>query len=464
MEKVRLALYFGNRGFFPGELIADARRELAEAVSKNGFEYLMMDESLTRYGAVETIAEGKQYAEFLEKNRGQYDGIILCLPNFGDENGALSAFQNVTVPILVQAYPDELNKMDFAHRRDALCGKIAMCNCLWQRKIRYSLTAQPTVHPLTEEFDEDLRVFAGICRIVRGMKELRVGAIGARTTAFKTVRFDEIAMQNKGISVETVDLSEIFARMQKVSSEQISSQKDVFRKYAGWDAYPSFKLEQMARLAAVLKDLIDELELHAVAIRCWPEMEQQLGIAPCLAMAELNEQGIPAACEMDVNNAVMMRALSLASNSPVMLLDVNNNNGDQTDSCILFHCSAIPASLMKETGQVKEHLMFRKSYGEGCGVGIHLGKISPGEVTMGSLKTEDGQLCAFVAEGTLTEDPIGNGFFGCGTVLKKRNMGQMLTYMCENGYRHHVAIVKGNWQTSVAEAFTKYLSYQADIL
>lgn len=463
MEKIRLALYFGNRGFFPGELIADARRELAEAVSRNGLEYLMMDPALTRYGGVETLAEGKRFAEFLEKNRGKYDGIILCLPNFGDENGALEALREVTVPILVQAYPDEPDKMDFSHRRDALCGKIAMCNCLRQRGIRYSLTAQPTVHPLTKEFDEDLRVFAGVCRVVKGMKRLRIGAIGARTTAFKTVRIDEIAMENKGIGVETVDLSQVFARMREVPPEAVAFQKSIFGKYRGWEAYPPVKLEQMARLAAVLKDLIEEMELHAVAIRCWPELEQQLQIAPCLAMAELNEHGIPAACEMDVSNAVMMRALSLASDSPVMLLDVNNN-GAQADECILFHCSAIPASFMGGPGQVKEHLMFRKSYGQGSGAGIHVGKILPGEVTFGSLKTEAGQLRAFVAQGDLTDAPVGKDFFGCGVVLKKKGMDQVLTYLCENGYRHHVAIVKGRWQASVAEALTKYLGYQTQIL
>lgn len=463
MEKIRLALYFGNRGFFPGELIADARRELAEAVSRNGLEYLMMDPALTRYGGVETLAEGKRFAEFLEENRGKYDGIVLCLPNFGDENGALEALREVTVPILVQAYPDEPDKMDFSHRRDALCGKIAMCNCLRQRGIRYSLTAQPTVHPLTKEFDEDLRVFAGVCRVVKGMKRLRIGAIGARTTAFKTVRIDEIAMENKGIGVETVDLSQVFARMREVPPEAVAFQKSIFGKYRGWEAYPPVKLEQMARLAAVLKDLIEEMELHAVAIRCWPELEQQLQIAPCLAMAELNEHGIPAACEMDVSNAVMMRALSLASDSPVMLLDVNNN-GAQADECILFHCSAIPASFMGGPGQVKEHLMFRKSYGQGSGAGIHVGKILPGEVTFGSLKTEAGQLRAFVAQGDLTDAPVGKDFFGCGVVLKKKGMDQVLTYLCENGYRHHVAIVKGRWQASVAEALTKYLGYQTQIL
>lgn len=122
-NKITFALYFGNRGFFPGELIADARKELQKAVTDAGYAFICMEESKTRYGAVETMEEGRTYAEFLEENKGKFHGIILCLPNFGDENGAIVALKNADVPILVQAYPDEFGLMDFAHRRDAMCGK-----------------------------------------------------------------------------------------------------------------------------------------------------------------------------------------------------------------------------------------------------------------------------------------------------------------------------------------------------
>ena len=126
------ALFFGNRGFFPGELIADARRDMIEACERNGYGWLAMDESLTRYGGIETLSEGRRYAAFLREHRGKYDGVILCLPNFGDENGAAAALQEADVPILVQAYPDRNGETDFSHRRDALCGKLAMCNVLRQ--------------------------------------------------------------------------------------------------------------------------------------------------------------------------------------------------------------------------------------------------------------------------------------------------------------------------------------------
>lgn len=464
MHKTTFALYFGNRGFFPGELIASARQEMVEACEKNGYGYLIMDESLTRFGAVETITEGALFAEFLEEHKGEYDGIILSLPNFGDENGASVAFKDVNVPVLVQAFPDEIGNMDFAHRRDAMCGKMAMCNVLRQLKIKYTLTKEFCVKPSSDSFAEDLRLFAATCRVVGGMKQFNVGAIGARTTAFKTVRYDEIAFQNHRVNIETIDMSRVFEEMTCVDTEKLEAKKQKLAALSDFGTYPPEKLENIARLAVVMDQLIEELNLHAVAVRCWDELQKKFGIAPCLILGDLNERGIAAACELDVTNAVMMRALNLASNHPVMLLDVNNNYGSDVNKVIFFHCGPAPVSMMREESHIEEHLMFRKSYGEGSGVGINKGKLLTGDVTVGSFKTENGALCAFVTEGKFTEDELEKEFFGCGAVFEKKNAGEMLNYMAKNGYRHHVGIAKGNFGAAIEEAFNNYLGYEIDFI
>lgn len=455
---------FGNRGFFPGELIASAIEEYKKVLAENGHEYLMLEESATRYGAVETIEEGKIFADFLEAYRGEFDGIIVSLPNFGDENGAVVALKNAGVPILIQAYPDEEGLMDFSHRRDALCGKIAMCNVLRQANIKYTLTEKFTVSPSSADFAEDLRKFAGVCRVVKGMKDFNLGAIGARTTAFKTVRCDEIAMQNRSVNVETIDMSVVFRLMDSADAGEIEEKKKVYLEYAHFEGYPESKLENMARFGVAVDKLIARYRLSAIAVRCWDELEITYGIAPCLAMSVLNNTGIAAACELDVNNAVMMRAISLASDSCVALFDVNNNYKDAKDKCIFFHCSAIPQSMLCEKGCVSEHLMFRKTYGEGSGVGIYVGRAKPTHITVGSLKTENGKLCAFVTEGRITDDPIEKAFFGCGIVFEKDDgdCQSMLGYMAKNGYRHHVAFSEGSWADSINEAFVTYLGYETD--
>ena len=464
MMKNTFVLYFGNRGFFPGELIAAARESVTRACERNGYDFLIMDESLTRYGAVETIEEGRLFADFLKKHEGEYDGIILSLPNFGDENGASVALRGVDVPILVQAFPDEMDKMDFAHRRDAMCGKLAMCNVLRQLGIKYSLTEKFCVDADSTEFDRELDKFAAVCRVVKGMKHFNVGAIGARTTAFKTVRYDEIAFQGKNVNVETIDMAQVFAMMDTADMNAVRKKAEVYSQLSDFGNYPPEKLENIARLGVVIDQLIESFDLQAVALRCWDELQKRYGIAPCLILGELNERGIAAACELDVTNAVMMRAVGLAANHPVMLLDVNNNYNDSDDKVIFFHCGPAPISMMRGKGKIEEHLMFKKSYGAGSGVGINKGKFIVGDVTVGSFKTENGKLCAFACDGKLTDDELPEEFFGCGTVFEKQGAGDMLNYMARNGYRHHVAITKGNYSSALEEAFVNYLGYNIDLI
>ena len=458
MPDITFALFFGNRGFFPGELIADARKELTEAVEKAGYHSIMMEETETRYGAVETIEEGEKFARFLAGNRGKYQGIILCLPNFGDENGACVALKDAGVPILVQAYPDEVGKMDFAHRRDALCGKIAMCNVLRQCGIKYTLLKPFTVHPSSDEFQAQIETFAGVCRIVNGLKRYNLGAIGARTTAFKTVRVDEIGLQRSGVNIETFDLGEIFRRMRDVSSDRIEEKMAAYLKITHFD-FPIEKLHNIARLGAVVDDLILEYHLNGIALRCWNEFQLEFGIAPCMVLGELNERGIAASCEVDITNTLMMQALALAGNMPSMLLDINNNYRDNPDKCILFHCGPIPISLMEGKGTTVEHKMFVKSYGEGSGIGVNQGKLRKGKITFGSMKTEDGKMCAYLGCGELTKEPIEPEFFGTGSVLYSKGLDGILDYIGKNGYRHHMAVAPEHICDAAEEALANYLEY-----
>ena len=461
---MKFAVYFGNRGFFPGELIESAIADYKKVLAANGHEALIMEGAGTRYDAVETPQEGAKFAAFLKEHDGEYDGLILSLPNFGDENGAVVALRDVKVPILVQAYPDEIGVMDFAHRRDAVCGKIAMCNVLRQAGIKYTLTKKFAVKPDSPDFAEDLRNFAATCRVVNGMRNVYIGAIGARTTAFKTVRFDEIAYQRHGINIETFDMSQVFALMDAADTDKIAAKKAQYFDYADFTGVEAEKAESIARLGVALDQLIAQYDLKAVAIRCWDELEKRNGVAPCLAMSVLNEAGVAAACEMDVNNAVMMRAVALASDSPVGLFDVNNTYGDAADRAIMFHCSAIPGSMLSCKGCIGEHLMFKKAYGPRTGVGIFGGPVKPMPLTVGSFKTADGRLCGFVTEGEVTDDKIEPAFFGTGFVFKKDDddANGMLNYMSKNGYRHHVAFVEGNWSAAIVEAFSTYLGWEID--
>jgi len=327
---MKFALYFGNRGFMPGELITGAREDMIKAVTDAGYEYIAMDECLTRYGAVETREEGKLYHDWLKKHEGEYDGVILCMPIFIDENGAVAALQDAGVPILMQAYPDEIGKMDFKHRRDAYCGKFSVTDVFYQYKLPFTVMKPHVVHPLSNKFRQNLDDFAAICRVVKGMKRFNLGCIGARTTAFKTVRFDEVTLQRYGINVESFDLSELIFKVQsKSNSDQTVIEKiKTLENYADFSKVPESNKLILAKISVVIDEYIKEYSLDAITLRCWNEMETILRVCPCVLISELNDRGIVCSCEIDLTSAITMRAMQLASGKATACLDWNNNYGD----------------------------------------------------------------------------------------------------------------------------------------
>lgn len=454
------ALYFGNRGFFPETLIASARDEVAAAVKKAGFNYLMPPEDLTRFGAVETKDEGILYAEWLCRHKGEYDGLIMSLPNFSDENGAVAAVRDCGVPIFIQAYPDEIGKMDFDHRRDSYCGKFSICDVFHQYNIPYTIAEPHVVQPSSAAFDKNLKDFAAVCRVVGGMKRFTIGVIGARTTKFKTVRYDEITLQKYGITCDTYDLSELFYRTEKMdaSSEKVKQKIERLINYTDFSRVPKEKTETLAKVSVAIDDMIAEYHLDCITLRCWEEMQTVLGVAPCVLLSELNDRGIVASCEIDLCSAINMYSLMLASQMPAACLDWNNNYGEDLNKVILFHCGPVAQSLMEKKGTVTDHKMFAKG-NPGCGWGSNEGRIAAFPMTYSNCKTEDGKLTFYVDEGKFTGEPIEEEFFGCGGVAEISNLQKKLIKLARCGYRHHTAIGKGYMAEILKEAFSTYLGY-----
>lgn len=461
MKKTCLALCLGNRGFFPETLIDQARAALVARLSELGFDILVMPKERTPYGAVESPKDGAVYGHFLEQHRGQFDGVLLSLPNFSDETGAIAALRDAGVPIFIHAWPDEIGKMGFHQRRDAFCGKLSVMDVFHQYGLPFTTMKPHVVAPSTESFAQQMKTFGGVCRIVKGMRRCTIGAIGARTTAFKTVRFDEVALEYHGITTETLDLSELFRRVPLVekSGTKFQTKAENLRGYAPWDEVPTAAFENLVRTGVVLDEFIAEYSLDALALRCWIELEKILKISPCVLMGELNHRGIAAACELDVGNAVAMRALTLASGRPSTCLDWNNNYGDDEDKCILFHCGPVPKDFMTDGGRIIDHPMFAKELGAGCAFGCHVGRIAAMPMTYASTKTESGRLHFYAGEGEMTNDPIEKEFFGCAGVARVPGLQDKLVSIGQGGYRHHVSLTSGLWCAAIQEAFSKYLKY-----
>lgn len=459
-KKMTFALAFANRGMMPGELIYGAREDMIQAVTNAGYDYIAMDPSLTRFGGIETRAEGRLYAKWLKEHEGQYDGVIFCMPIFADENGAITALQDAGVPILMQAYPDEIGKMDFQHRRDAFCGKFSVTDVFTQYQVPFTVLKPHVVHPLSPKFQENLRDFAAICRVVNGMKRFNIGCIGARTTAFKTVRFDEITMQKYGINVESIDLSELFFKVNQLADDDEAVVKRIgeLNDYADFSHVPDPNMLNLAKVSVVLDQYIEDYQLDALSLRCWNEMEDQLHVAPCVLLGYLNDRGIVASCEIDMCSALTMRAMSLASEQPSAVLDWNNNYGDDENKVILFHCGSTAQGLMTQKGTVTSHKMIDKT-NPGAGWGTDEGRIKPFPTTISNCQTKDGKILIYASEGEFTDDPIEDSYFGCAGVCQIPDLQNKLIRLAKGGFKHHTTIGVGHMKDILKEAFTTYLHW-----
>lgn len=462
MNKTTLGVIFGNRDFFPDHLVTDARRDIHEVFQKLDLTPVMVDENETKLGSVETYEHAKVCADLFKKHADEIDGLLVILPNFGDEKGVADTIKlsGLKVPILVQAYPDDLDSLDVVRRRDAFCGKISVCNNLRQYGFDFSLTTQHTISPSSESFKADLLKFVSVCRVVKGLKTARIGAIGARPTAFNTVRYSEKILQAYGISVTTVDLSEIFGKADRLSDDdnKVKGKLSEIRGYAKHDSVPPPNLVRMAKLGIVISDWMITNDLNASAIQCWTSMQENYGVNACTLMSMMSEQLLPSACEVDITGVISMYALQLASGNPGALVDWNNNYADDPDRCVLFHCGNWPNSLVP-VNEIKTAPILGTTLGEENTYGAMAGRAVTGPLTFARVSTDDrhGLIRAYAGEGQLTDDPLDT--FGHRAVAHIQNLQSLMKYICKNGFEHHVAMTKGHVAESLNEAFSTYMGW-----
>jgi len=463
--KMTLGLIVGNRGFFPDHLARSGRQEMIAALEPHGVEIVAVGESETKFGAIETREEAVRCADLFKLNRERIDGVIVTLPNFGDERAIADTLRlaGLNVPVLVQATPDTPSKMSIRDRRDSFCGKMSACNNLKQYGIPFSLTTLHTETPQSAEFEADIDWFLGVCRVVRGLRNLRIGAIGARPAAFNTVRYSEKLLEAHGISVETVDLSEILGRIERMQDSDDRAQEKLaaILKYVSTDEVPAPALMKMAKLGAVVDGWMKQTDVAVSAIQCWTALEEYFGVVPCTVMSMMSENLMSSACEVDICGVVGMHALQLASKTPSALLDWNNNYGEDPDKAVCFHCSNLPKHFFREV-RMDFQAIIAGTVGAQNTFGTCVGQVKAGPMSFARFSTSDreGLIRGYVGQGEFTDDSL-NTFGGAGVVRIPR-LQSLLRYICENGFEHHVAANLSTVAGAVHEATTRYMGWKVD--
>jgi L-fucose isomerase-like protein len=461
-KTMTMGLIVGNRGFFPDHLAKSGREEMLRVLGAAGMDVVALSPEESKYGAVETREESRRCADLFKRNGDRIDGVIVTLPNFGEERAVADVLRqaDLRVPVLIQATPDDPKRMLISHRRDSFCGKMSVCNNLRQYGIPYSITTLHTEHPESQEFAQDLQWFAAVCRIVNGLRNLRVGAIGARPAAFNTVRYSEKILEAFGISVETLDLSEVLGRIARMKDSDDAAQTKLasIKKYVDTGGVPEAALLKMAKLGTVVDQWMAASEIAISAVQCWTSMEENLGVVPCTVMSMMSDSLLASACEVDICGVLAMHALNLASGTPSALLDWNNNYGSNPDKAVCFHCSNLPKHFFRSVKMDFQEII-AGTVGKENTFGTCTGLIKPDKMTFARFSTDDtaGRMRGYLGEGRFTEDALQT--FGGAGVVEVPKMQRLLHYICENGFEHHVAANLSTVASSVHEATSRYLNW-----
>lgn len=458
-----LALIVGNRGFFPAHLCESGRATILKTLEEEGFKTVALPCDTTRFGAVESLSDARKCADLFRQHRDEIEGVLVTLPNFGDERAVANTLRwaELGVPVLIHAFNDEGGKMSIQHRRDSFCGKMSVCNNLRQYGIRYSLTRLHTVDPANPSFREDLRRFAGTCRVVRRLKHARIGALGARPAAFNTVRYSEKLLELSGITVETLDLSELLGWIRRMND----SDKEVQEKLAGIRGYtqvggiPDVSLVKMAKLGVAIDRWMNEKNLTATAIQCWTALEEFYGVVPCTLMSMMSNGLLPSACETDIAGLVGMFVLQAASLKPAALLDWNNNFAEDPNKGVVFHCSNLPKAFFVEQKMDYQEII-AGTVGKENTFGTIVGRIALGPFTYCRVSTDDlqGRVACYVGEARFTEDRLQT--FGGYGVIEVPDFQTLLQHICRNGFEHHVAATRERVAGAIQDAAATYLGWQ----
>ena len=465
MNKQTFGIIVTTRSFFPSHLVKTAREGITNLLDKLGHDYVMVSEGDTHLGAVLTLEEAKTTAAMFDKHRADITGIIVVLPNFGEELGVAEAIDRagLNVPILIQACDDDFDKLDMNNRRDAFCGKISLCNNLYQRDIPFTQTTLHTCAIDSSEFEMDVKNFAAVCNVVRGLKNSRIAMLGARPVAFNTVRFSEKILQKHGISTQTVDLSEVIAAAESFADTAAISEKE--KEIRAYGKIPpdigADKITLQAKLCLAMEKFVEDLDCQASTVQCWDSLENNYGCAACLGMSMMGEKGKPSACESDVTGAVSMLAAQLAADSPPALMDWNNNIRDDRDCCISLHCSNFPKNFFQSPDMEIGCLdVLGSVLGQERTFGACKAQVAAGPMTFIRCTTDDvrGVLKMYVGEGTFEaeEVPTKGGVAFC----RVPGLQDLMRYVCDNGFEHHVCFVRGHVAEILEEAMGKYMGVE----
>ena len=459
-RKVKIGFIPANRGFFSDALAAKMRGQTVDVLESIGVRVVVPSETDTKVGCIETLDDAIKVGRMFRANA--VDGVLVSAVNFGDEQGVALTLKEsgLRVPVLIVGCQEEEVLTMSTERRDSFCGLLSIGEALRQMGMKYSVPEVPVCFPTDVRFRETLERFAAVCRVVGGIRRARYGQIGARPDAFWTCRYNEKALQELGVTVVSLDLSEVFADVARMRTspsvkEKIADIKENLDTSGVDDAF----LVKIAKFERVLEKFIEDRKLDALAVQCWTSIQQNLGICACSTMARFDDRGIPSACEADVMGTLSMHALQLASGGPSCLADWNNLHNEDEELANCWHCGVFPPSWSK-AGKAKfgYQRIIANDVGKENAYGVVEFVMKDGPVTL-CRATQDnaGAFKVMLAEGAV--EPNLAETFGSYGWVRVSDLQRLYKNVLLRHFPHHVAMNRAHVGNVLWEAFGNYLAF-----
>lgn len=452
IPEVKLGIVAVSRDCFPIELSKSRRETVVKVCSKKG---ILIKE-------IKTIVESEKDVlnALKDLKESGVNALVIYLGNFGPEGPETMLAQKFSGPAMFVAAAEETEEDLVNGRGDAYCGMLNASYNLGLRKLNPYIPECPV--GTAEEIAEMILDFESIARILLGLEKLKIISFGPRPQDFLACNSPIKPLYDLGIEImENSELDLFVAFDNHKNDSRISGVVENMKKELGDRNRYSGILPKLAQYELTLKDWMEQnlgaSEFAIFANKCWPAFQTQFGFVPCYVNSRFVMRGIPISCETDIYGALSEYIITLATNLPATLLDINNTvpkdmyegnvekvkNYKPNDLFMGFHCGNTPICYLKNAEmkyQLIMHRLIEPDKDPDISRGTLEGTIIPGDITLFRLQgTADYELKSYIAQGEVLD--INPKSFGGIGVFAIKEMARFYRHiLIAKRFPHHAGI------------------------
>lgn len=451
MKKIKLGYVPTRRSIFSAPDAIKYRGLTADRLTELGIDFVDITD-INEEGLLYDDRDVEKIAEKFEKEG--VDGLMLAHCNFGTEYVCARLAKRLGLPVLLWGPLDERPEPNGERLRDTQCGLFATGKVL--RRFRVPFTYLTNCRLSDPVFERGVRDFLAVCNVVKTFKNIRILQISTRPFDFWTTMCNEGELLEKfNIQLSPIPMTELIEEIKAVKEEKtkLNEMLDVIHETMEVQIKEN-EVENVAALAAAMKNLVEKYGCQAAAIQCWNALQTEIGIMPCAANAILNEEGIPVVCETDIHGAVTALLVEAAGMGEVrsFFADWTIRHPDLDNGELLQHCGPWPVSVAAEKPKLTYPLAFDRP-------GSLTAEAKHGDVTLCRFDGDNGEYSLLLGRAKGVDGPKGMGTY---LWVEVENIKRLEAKIVEGPYIHHCVGIHKDVVPVLYEA-CKYIGVAPDL-